>query len=363
MHMQGLRVAVIGAGPAGVVAIKALQAEKDHFVFVKGFERCPDVGGAWNHTPEYLQPKETAEKISNMDLMKWDDRIPAEESDDPQGPAWHFPTPMYAQLNTNIPEGLMCYNDAAFPLGTDTFPDRQTVLEYLKQYAKGAKTRIAFQREVTSVRKDLQKQTWIVQSISNLKGGDRNAVSTESFDRVVIATGHYELPNLPDIPGLAEFDTLFPSVIRHSKYYRTPSDYAGKTTLIVGSGPSAIDITSQIVQSSPSSLVIWSSRSPMTQPLPTENQEAELVAEIDHLTTDGSVVLKDGKILRNVDIILFCTGYLYSFPYLDQQSLAPGSPLVTDGERLQNLYEHLFYIPDPTLAVLAMNMSNFLVSG
>ena len=54
---------------------------------------------------------------------------------------------------------------------------------------------------------------------------------------------------------------------------------------------------------------------------------------------------------KNVDAIVYCTGYLYSFPFLS--SLDP--PLITDGSHVENLYQHVLYRPDPTLAFPVLN--------
>lgn len=51
---------------------------------------------------------------------------------------------------------------------------------------------------------------------------------------------------------------------------------------------------------------------------------------------------------RNVDHIIFCTGYHFSIPFLS--SLQP--PLVTDGVRPRHLYQHVFYSKEPTLALI-----------
>jgi hypothetical protein len=63
-----------------------------------------------------------------------------------------------------------------------------------------------------------------------------------------------------------------------------------------------------------------------------------------------TVRFQDGSEETNVDSLVFCTGYLYSFPFLS--TLNP--PLVTNGLRLENIFEYMLYAPRPSLAVLAM---------
>lgn len=47
----------------------------------------------------------------------------------------------------------------------------------------------------------------------------------ETFDAVVVASGHYSLPFIPRIPGLAEYDAKFPGRIKHTKHYSTAGEF------------------------------------------------------------------------------------------------------------------------------------------
>ena len=53
-------------------------------------------------------------------------------------------------------------------------------------------------------------------------------VFSKSFDAVVIASGHYHVCRVPDIPGLAEWKRRWPSRVQHSKTYRRPSQFKGQ---------------------------------------------------------------------------------------------------------------------------------------
>lgn len=50
----------------------------------------------------------------------------------------------------------------------------------------------------------------------------------ERFDSLVVATGHYYLPYIPSIPGLADYDERYPGRIIHSKHYPTAENFRGK---------------------------------------------------------------------------------------------------------------------------------------
>jgi cation diffusion facilitator CzcD-associated flavoprotein CzcO len=50
----------------------------------------------------------------------------------------------------------------------------------------------------------------------------------ERFDAIVIASGHYTVPFIPHIDGLAELAAMHPGSVEHSKSYRGPEKYKGK---------------------------------------------------------------------------------------------------------------------------------------
>lgn len=55
----------------------------------------------------------------------------------------------------------------------------------------------------------------------------------EWFDALVVATGHYNIPWFPDIPGLVEYDERFPGRIMHSKHFRSAHKFKGKVRMPV----------------------------------------------------------------------------------------------------------------------------------
>lgn len=64
----------------------------------------------------------------------------------------------------------------------------------------------------------------------------------QDFDAVVVATGRYNAPNIPDIPGLAAWAEQFPDQILHSRQYRHPEPFENKTVMIIGAGTSGVEI-------------------------------------------------------------------------------------------------------------------------
>jgi hypothetical protein len=64
--------------------------------------------------------------------------------------------------------------------------------------------------------------------------------SSRSFDALVVATGIFCHPQMPDLPG------EFAGEIVHVRDYRTPDAFAGRRVLVLGAGQSALDIAAEI---------------------------------------------------------------------------------------------------------------------
>lgn len=75
----------------------------------------------------------------------------------------------------------------------------------------------------------------------------------------------------------------------------------------------------------------------------------------------GNVILKDGRVLKDIDRVILATGYHFSHPFLldlhEDNTLpqdASDTVLVTDGTQIHNLHKDIFYIPDPTLVFVGV---------
>jgi hypothetical protein len=75
------------------------------------------------------------------------------------------------------------------------------------------------------------------------------------------------------------------------------------------------------------------------------------IAEFLHDGKQGLIKLQDGTQLMDIDYVVFATGYLFGLPFL---SRTEGTQLVTDGQKVHNLYRHLLYINNPTLAFIGL---------
>jgi cation diffusion facilitator CzcD-associated flavoprotein CzcO len=65
----------------------------------------------------------------------------------------------------------------------------------------------------------------------------------ERFDAVIVASGHFNVPFIPHIVGLANFEQAHPGSVKHSKMFRGRDAYRGKRVVVVGASVSAADIS------------------------------------------------------------------------------------------------------------------------
>lgn len=244
----------------------------------------------------------------------------------------------------------MAFSDQSWPEDTQLFPRHTEVLSYLQKYAEEVRDLIQFNTQVQHIRQT-PTGSWKITCRQVTQLSSLDSTQEETFDAVIIANGHYDVPKLPSVRGIEAFAAAHPSVITHSKFYRAPEVYANKRVIVVGNSASGIDIGSQIAavcrlpllqsQKSESYLKVGDAS-------PSIVEKPEIT---EYIPSNRSVRFADGSVESEIDAIVYCTGYFYSFPFLD--SLDP--PVITTGERVENAYEHMFYAPNPSLAFLALN--------
>ncbi|KAJ5665234.1 uncharacterized protein N7477_007682 [Penicillium maclennaniae] len=218
------------------------------------------------------------------------------------------------------------------------------VKQYLEDYAEDVKNFIHFETQVVDVRlKDSSLSTWELVT-NNLRTG---ITKFSIYDAVVVASGHFTVPYLPDILGIQCWDKTYPGSISHSKFYDSPEAFRGKKVVVVGSSASGLDIGAQIngvslgkILASQKSESYLSASSPADKIICPEI--VEFLSPANH---DRAIRFANGHVEERIDAIVFCTGYFYSFPFLS--SLEP--PVITHGWRTMNTFRHLFYIDRPTM--------------
>ncbi|XP_021721719.1 flavin-containing monooxygenase FMO GS-OX-like 4 [Chenopodium quinoa] len=309
------KVAVIGAGAAGLVAARELKKEGHN---VEVFERNTRLGGCWVYSPEV-----------ESDPLGLDPTRKIVESS------------LYASLRTNLPREVMGFRDFPFiPTGkvnrdSRRFPVHQEVLRYLEDFAFqfGLNELIRYQTEVRHVGLETDGK-WMVKY--RRVGGDEGSDVAKTYDAVVVCNGHYTEPRVADnIPGI----DLWPGRQIHSHNYRTPEPYQDQVVVLIGLSASAIDICRDIAVSAKEVHVASRSEAAgILQKLGKHPVYDNLWFHpmIEKAHEDGRVSFQDGSVVL-ADVILHCTGYKQHFPFLHTN----GSVNVDDN-RVEPLYKHVF---------------------
>ncbi|XP_037544113.1 flavin-containing monooxygenase FMO GS-OX-like 4 [Nematolebias whitei] len=104
--------------------------------------------------------------------------------------------------------------------------------------------------------------------------------------------------------------------VLHSHLYKFPEPFSGQTVVVLGAKASGIDISIELAKAG--AKVILSHRdSPLAFPLhPGIQQTSSVVA----INDNGSIRLQDGLVCE-ADVLMFCTGYNFKYPFLDAAQL------------------------------------------
>ncbi|WP_127472873.1 flavin-containing monooxygenase [Microbacterium sulfonylureivorans] len=187
--MSELRYAIIGAGPSGLSAARALQKAGIEF---DGYEASRGVGGLWDIDNPRSTMYESAHLISSRTTTEFSE----------------------------------------FPMDTAAdYPSHRTLIRYFRDFADrfGLTDRFRFETKVTAVEKT-DDGGWMLRA-------DGPAGSTEHrYDGVILANGTLAEPNIPDFRG------EFSGELLHTSAYKSASQLAGKRVLIIGAGNSGCDI-------------------------------------------------------------------------------------------------------------------------
>lgn len=322
---MGMKTAVIGAGIAGIVTARELKRE-GHEVTV--FEKASKLGGTWVYDPRT-------------------------ESDpiglDPNREVVH--SSLYLSLRTNLPRDLMGFSDYPFLVKANgdprNFPGHQEFLSFLNDFARDFEITelIRFNSEVIGVeRNESNDGGWSV-DFRGGADGEMGSSETEVFEAVVICNGHQTTPKLADPPGLKSWK----GKQFHSHNYRIPQPFMDLVVVMIGHGPSAIDISVEVA--SVAKEVHLSSRLPDRRFSKTDGFENMWNhSEIEFVEEERGVVFKDGSSVRP-DVIFHCTGYKYDFPFLKTNGI-----VTSDDNRVGPLYKHVFASElGPSLSFVGLN--------
>lgn len=318
MNNQKKRIAIIGAGPSGLAQLRAFQSAKSKGAEIPEivcFEKQKDWGGMWNYT--------------------W--RTGLDENGEPVHGS------MYRYLWSNGPKECLEFADYSFdehfgrPISS--YPPREVLWDYIQGRVRKAGVRhyIRFNTAVKSVEFDEKSRKFTLSAMDY----NVDKMTTDEFDYVIVATGHFSTPNMPEFAG---FDR-FPGRILHPHDFRDAAEFRGKDVLLVGSSYSAEDIGSQCYKYGARSITTCYRSKPMGYTWPDRWTEKPLLAGV-----EGNIAhFRDGS-SRHVDAIILCTGYRHEFPFL------PGELRLKTNNRLWplGLYEGVVFTANPRLMYLGM---------
>eukprot|EP01051_Picozoa_sp_SAG22_P005935 SAG22_NODE_371_length_11566_cov_5.447458_3_plen_191_part_00 len=109
---------------------------------------------------------------------------------------------------------------------------------YIERYVetKGLRPHIRLSTAVTRVSPDGRGDAgWTVTTASTDTASGTATTAEESFDAVIVSTGHHSVPNIPDFPGAAEFG----GEMIHSHSYKDNTRFRGKRVVTIGIGNSS----------------------------------------------------------------------------------------------------------------------------
>ncbi|GIY52617.1 flavin-containing monooxygenase FMO GS-OX-like 4 [Caerostris darwini] len=307
-----IKVAVIGAGAAGLCAGRHLVAEPARFQF-DIYEQQDDVGGTWRYSTH---------------VGKDEYGLPVHSS-------------MYKNLRTNLPKEVMAFPDFPFEnCDGHSFLHHTEVLHYLEEYAKNYDLYkyIKFHKFIDNIRPLKQEDAPIEYAVS-FSDVVTKEKETYIYDAVMVCNGHYSVPYFPEIPGLNDFKGL----LIHSHDYREPEDFKNMKVVVLGAGASGIDIAIEVSRVA-KEVILSHNTPPKTCPLPDNTKQEKGIESM----SKSSVTLIGGKHYE-CDAIIICTGYLYHYPFLD----ASFNVKIGD-QHISPLFLHMFLIDYPTLAIWAV---------
>lgn len=364
------RVAIIGAGPLGLMALKNMREDG---LDATAYDSRAWIGGLWNYSED--------NKLSVAEFTV-------------------FNSSKYRSAASDYP----------FPEDTADYPTWQQMHSYLNGYADhfGLRKHIKLSSPVTNLdRKDGQ---WVLE-VSPKDG----PVRQDTYDKVVVATGSFVKPKWPNFKGIEKFSGF----TSHAMHFHEGKQFKDQNVLIIGLHASAQDVActlerhakqiyishrngvhllprydpkgatfdtgmnlnfmffqlfaqtwfphlftwlidkavgSMSKKAFPEQLKSWN-----LSPAPSMATTAPLVAEelwpmlkrgfvepcsaVEEVTGPKSLKLKDGKVLDDIDAIIYCTGYDICAPLVPKE----WNPYTKDGEP-PYLYRGGFSLhPDPAV--------------
>ncbi|CAF1382086.1 unnamed protein product, partial [Didymodactylos carnosus] len=314
------RIAIIGAGPSGLAQLHAFEnvrqtTHTDNFPEIVCYEKQENWGGLWNLTY----------------------RTGVDKYGDP------LHNSMYRSLWSNAPKEAHEYPDYSFEqhLNGQIIPSyvpRSVFYDYIiaRNTIKNIRKYIQFEMNICWITYSDKIEKFKVA----IKDRKNDQLIMETFDYVIVATGHFSTPNMPEFDGTE----TFPGRILHSHDFRNAEEFIGQNILIIGNGYSGEDIALQCYKYGCKSVTISYHKTPKNYKWP---QCIKEVPSLERLSNKTAYFI-DGTTESDIDSIILCTGYQHYFPFMDDiLRLKTWNSLYPPG-----LYKGLFWLKQPKLIYL-----------
>lgn len=251
-------------------------------------------------------------------------------------------SPIYDDLHTNLPADLMAFGGTAFPTGTPTFPHHSLVKQYLQSlpHRWGIADCIRTRTSVTNMQK-VADGSWEVRC--ERQDGTPSVVHA---DFVAVCSGHYSVPFRVELSG-KEF---FTGRIEHSVDFRSPHAYGDECVVVVGAGPSGMEISAalcdgqqssggsrKMVASGPRRVVLSSTRCGFSHGV----GGVERRGRVTKVGPGRLVCFGDGPSVE-ADVIILATGYHYHLPFLPSGLVQILNRATFEGDALDASDESVF---------------------
>ncbi|WP_270090615.1 NAD(P)-binding domain-containing protein [Sphingobacterium sp. SYP-B4668] len=318
MTMTNLKVGIIGAGPSGLAMLRAFESERkkgNPIPEIKCYEKQDNWGGMWNYT-------------WRTGVGKYGEPLHGS---------------MYKYLWSNGPKECLEFSDYTFsehfgqPISS--YPPREVLFDYIQGRIKQSNAREFIQFNTVARWVDYienQKQFRVI--FDDLVN---NITFEETFDYLIVGTGHFSTPNLPYFKGIENF----PGTVMHAHDFRGADQFINQDILLIGSSYSAEDIGVQCYKHGAKNVTISYRTNPIDCKWPIGIQEMPLVTHFEGRTA----YFKNGEV-KDYDAVIFCTGYQHKFPFLpDNLRLKTKNCLYPDG-----IYKGVVFNDNERLIYLGM---------
>lgn len=350
------RAAIVGGGAAGLITAHVLRKAG---IDVCIFEQSNEIGGVW-----YCDKSKAS--------------------------------PMYKSLRTNLPSEIMSINylnpfviDSKDRSNNDltSYATYEEVQSYLQKFKASHELMSLIRLHARVIKVSKCNEEWTVEWYEN------DEVKAADYDAVVVCNGHFAIPFIPKVRGLEVFKGESIHSIHYEELRGNPSKLTGKRVLVVGSKSSGTDTAREIVQTNLAAEVRISDRNIQSRSYflsfpDGRSLSPEEIASTSSSSVDSAVLgfhpaishigeevisFEDGSSFA-ADLILWCTGYSYDYPFLSTEGVEDGDPpsssslnsstqrepfavKIENGKRLRGLYRQLVHQLEPSLAFVGLPFS------